>query len=66
MIYRALRLIRHPKYHLTLEKIENDLAIIRLVLPMVFIRTIQPIPIGRFRINAGDQATVTGKYKNYV
>lgn len=60
--HSVLRLIRHPKYYLTYERIENDLAVIRLVFPMVFTRTTQPIPLGKFRINAGDRVMVTGEF----
>ena len=61
MIYNVFRLIRHPKYHLTFERIENDLAVIRLIFPLIFTRIVQPIPLGTFSINAGDQVMVMGK-----
>ena len=58
--YSVLRLIRHPKYFLTYERIENDLAIVRLIFPLIYTRIIQPIPLGKFTINAGDLVMVTG------
>ncbi|KAL7027388.1 hypothetical protein ACKWTF_005424 [Chironomus riparius] len=60
MTYSVLRLMRHPKYFLTYERIENDLAIVRLIFPLIFTRVIQPIPLGKFIINSGDLVMVTG------
>jgi secreted trypsin-like serine protease len=66
LTYSVLRLIRHPKYFLTYERIENDLAIVRLMFPLIFTRVIQPIPIGKFTINAGDMVMVTGKRRKLL
>jgi secreted trypsin-like serine protease len=59
IFYDAFRLIRHPQYWLG-DNIQNDVAVIRLRLPLVYSRVVQPIPLGSTPIRAGDMLMVTG------
>lgn len=59
----VFRLIRHPQYLLTDDIINADVAVVRLVWPLVFTRTVRPIPLGRNHVEPGDMVMVTGKKK---
>lgn len=61
LFYNVFRLIRHPQYFLNDDVIMADVAVIRLIFPLVFSRIIQPIALGNFPIEADDMVMVTGK-----
>lgn len=58
----VFRLIRHPQYLINEKFIKADVAVVRLVWPLIFTRTVRPIPLGRNFVNDGDMAMVTGEY----
>lgn len=61
VFYDVFRLIRHPQYILNDDGIKADVAVVRLIWPLIFSRVVQPIPLGKFRVEAGDMVMVTGK-----
>lgn len=60
--FRALRVLVHPDYKTTSEPffIEADIAVIRTVTRITFSPLIQPIPLGREFVPAGEQVLLTG------
>lgn len=63
VFYDVFRLIRHPEYFLDNDYINADVAVVRLIWPLVFSRIVQPIPLGDFRVEAGDRVMVTGEFQ---
>jgi Trypsin len=60
LILEAFRLIRHPRWFVDENRIQADVAVVRLLVPLIFSPIIQPIPLGNFTVNAGDWVMVTG------
>ncbi|KAL7027390.1 hypothetical protein ACKWTF_005425 [Chironomus riparius] len=60
VFYDVFRMIRHPQYLLNDDMIQADVAVVRLIWPLVFSRIVQPIPLGKTRVEAGDMVMVTG------
>ncbi|KAG5681178.1 hypothetical protein PVAND_010636 [Polypedilum vanderplanki] len=58
MFYDVFRLIRHPEYFLDNDYINADVAVVRLIWPLVFSRIVQPIPLVDFRVEAGNRVMV--------
>jgi hypothetical protein len=56
----VFRLIRHPEYFIDETYIHADVAVVRLIFPLIFSRIVRPIPLGKFRVEEDDKVMVTG------
>lgn len=58
--YSPFRLIRHPAYFYDGMNINADIAIVRLLMPIVYSPVARPISLGSFFVNSDERVTVTG------